>query len=245
MFWKKSQVTFNCKIPEVLANYPIIAAKDYRPNWWRQSAREYKNRVEQIGSHEHVAGTVKCPGVSSIMQRGWILTSWFDLTILTGTESDRFEYAIPPNLQQYLKSQNYDQKLINWFSENEPAIRVPLRPNSLQTLIKINTPWSVCIPKGRALITMPVPYPDSRDFTVQIGQLGPGKFYDISPTIEIHKKPGELFIPAGTPLMQMLIVNDLDYGIKQQQQDKISAELEQKTRFRTTHTFTTRDHNDN
>ena len=245
MFWSKPKVTFHCKLPEVLERYPIVPAGSLRHNWWRQSALEYKRKVEQIGHREHVAGTVKCPGIVNIMQRGWILNSWFDLTILTGSESDRFEFAIPPALQEYLKESQYTPKLLSWFSENEPALKVPVQDNSLKTLIKINTPWTMSVPKGLNVLMMPIPYSDHKDFSAQPGILNPGKYYDVSPIIEIHKKPGELFIPAGTPLMQIIVLEDTESEITQQAQTKQNWLDGLKSRFRTTHTFTTRDHNDN
>ncbi len=244
MFWKKPKVTFNCKLPEVLERYPIIPARELRPNWWRQAAIEYKQRVEQTGRHEQITGTIKCPGIHTIMQRGWILRSWFDLTILTGNEPDRFEFAIPSSFTDYLTNTKFNHKLVKWFSANEPALRVPLQSNSLQTLIKITTPWSITVPKGLAVLMLPIPYPDTRDFTAHMGILEPGGFYDVSPIIEIHKKPGELFIPAGTPLMQILVIDHSDQDIVQQVQDQTSWQQELISRFRTTHTFTTRDYND-
>lgn len=245
MFWNKPKVTFHCKLPEVMERYPILPARSVSFDWWRQSALNFKHQAEQLGHRQHVTGTVKCSGLHNIMQRGWILTSWFDLTINTGTDHDRFEFSIPQTFDEYLKNTKWSQKLINWFSANESAMRVPLPRNSLQTLIKIATPWTVSVPRGKALLVLPVPYPDQPEFTATHGILEAGEFYDISPIIQIHTRPGELFIPAGTPLCQMMVIDHVDQDIAQQVQSSQNWLNELRSRFRTTHKFITRNHNDN
>ncbi len=245
MFWRKPKVTFHCKLPEVMERYPIVPAKSVKFSWLRQSAIEYKRQAEQNGTHQHVTGTIKCSGLQSIMQRGWILSSWFDLTINTGADSDRFEFAIPPTFKEYLQNTKWNQKLINWFSQSQPELRIPIPQNSLQTLVKIATPWTVSIPRGKALLVMPVPYPDQPEFTATHGILEPGEFYDINVIVQIHRRPGELFIPAGTPLCQMLVIDHNDQDIQQQVQSSQNWLDELRSRFRTTHKFITRNNNDN
>ena len=245
MFWKKPKVTFHCKLPEVMERYPILPARSVKHAWLRQSALSFKQRAEEIGRYESIAGTVKCSGLQNIMQRGWILTSWFDLTIRTSAQDgDKFEFAIPTAIDSYLTNTKWNRKLVSWFSESEPALRVPMPANSLQTLIKIATPWTVSIPKGRALLMMPIPYPDQPEFSAVHGIMEAGDFYDVNAIIGIHKRPGELFIPAGTPLTQMMVIDQEDYDLAQQEQSQANWLDELRTRFRTTHRFITRIEND-
>lgn len=241
MFFNTSKITFHCKLPEVLEKYPILPAKTVKFNWFKQSSIDYKKIVGARGNYEAIAGTVKCPGLHSIMQRGWVLTSWFDLTIKTYQDDiNRFEYAIPPGIESYLQEYNYNQKLINWFSANENALRVPVPDNSLQTLIKISTPWTVDIPKGVSLLMMPIPYPDNPNFSAVHGILEAGNFYDINAIIQVHKTPGDLFIPAGTPLCQLLIIPDNKEEIVQKMQDDKNWKNELKNKFKNVHRFITK-----
>jgi hypothetical protein len=241
MFFNKSKITFHCKLPEVLERYPILPAKSVKFNWVKQSSINYKKIVEERGTYESIAGTVKCPGLHSIMQKGWILTSWFDLTIRTyENEKDRFDYIVPTSIGSYLQEYNYNQKLINWFSASEVALRVPVPDNSLQTLVKISTPWTVDIPKGMSLLMMPIPYPDNPNFSAVHGILESGDFYDINAIIQIHKTPGELFIPAGTPLCQLLVVPDNKEEIIQKMQDNKNWKAELKNKFKNVHRFITK-----
>lgn len=243
MFFNKSKITFHCKLPEILETYPIVSAKSLKFDWLRQSSIDYKKIVKERGTFEPVAGTIKCPGIQNVMQRGWILTSWFDLTIRTyENEPDRFEYVIPPGIDSYLRECNFNQKLINWFSSSEAALKIPVTNNSLQTLIKISTPWTVEIPKGLSLLMLPIPYPDNPDFSAVHGILEEGSFYDINAIIQIHKKPGDLFIPAGTPLCQMMVINNTDPEIIQKHQDTKNKKEELKNKFKNSHRFTTKNY---
>ena len=63
------------------------------------------------------------------------------------------------------------------------------------------------IPKGYTLMSMPIPYPDSHVFTAAIGFLdgdyGPN-FLNVQ--LFWHELNGEVFIPAGTPLCQYILI---------------------------------------
>jgi hypothetical protein len=67
-----------------------------------------------------------------------------------------------------------------------------------------------------------------------------GDFYDINAIIQIHKKPGELFIPAGTPLCQLLVVPDNKEEIIQKMQDNKNWKAELKNKFKNAHRFITK-----
>ena len=238
--FKRKKVTFHCKLPEVLETYPILPAKNVKFDWLRQSSLSYKKMLEERGRKESIAGTVKCPGMINIMQKGWILQSWFDLTIITHeNETDRFQFSLPSDIDSYLKDCDWNKGLISWFSESEPALRIPTAQNDLHTLIKISTPWTVEVPEGKSLFMFPIPYPDEAEFSAVHGILESGKFYDINAIIKVHKRPGELFIPAGTPLCQMIVIDDRDDDIVQNLQTEKNRMEELKTRFRVTHRFST------
>lgn len=236
-FFKK-KIKFHCKLSEVLETYPILSSKTIKWQWLKESSIAYKKMLEQRGRQESIAGTVKCPGMINIMQKGWVLTSWFDLTIYTDeNETDRFRYSIPSEIESYLADKEWNKGLVSWFSESEPALKIPTSQNDLHTLIKISTPWTVEIPKGKALLMMPIPYPDNPEFSAVHGILEEGDFYDINAIIKIHKRPGELFIPAGTPLCQMIVIDQKDEKIDQLIQSQKNRIEELKTRFRVTHRF--------
>jgi hypothetical protein len=240
MFFKKDKIKFYCNLPEVLEQYPIAKAKSHRFEWFKNSAAAYKKIAAERGTFQKISGTVKCFGLQNIMQSGYILRSWFDLTINTGTDPSQFEFSIPEGIDFYLKARGFDRKLVAWFSGNESALTVPTPANSLKTLIKIATPWTVSIPKGYRLLMMPIPYPDEPEFSATHGIMEPGEFYDINAIIQVHKRPGQLFIPAGTPLCQMIVLRDEELEVELLAQDHANTEADIANRFKNGHSFITK-----
>lgn len=206
-FFKKN-IKFYCSLPEVKEKFPILPTKVQKFNWLKQSALAFKHSVDTMSHYQQISGTVKCGGISSIMQKGFIIRSWFDLTIKTGEDPSEFEYFIPAGIHSYLKEKNYDKKIVSWFSADNSAHAVPLAEGDLKSLIKINTPWTVTIPKPWNLCFLPIPYPDNPNFSATSGILESGDKYDISVIIKIHTHPSEIFIPAGTPLCQFIPFRD-------------------------------------
>lgn len=202
----RKKIKFYCSLSEVKERYPIIPAREYKYHWLRESALAFKQIVSEQSKYHQVSGTAKCGGISSIMQEGFIIKSWFDLTIKPLSQSNQFEYYIPEGIHSYLDEKKFNKKLITWFSNENPAHAIPALSGDLSTLIKINTPWVVSIPKGWKLLFMPIPYSDTPMFSATSGILEAGEKHDISIIIKLHTSTDEVFIPAGTPLCQFVPV---------------------------------------
>jgi len=193
-------ISFQCALPTVKEQFPIIKSKNYRFQWAKDAAQAYK---EAVVSSNAVTGVAKCPGIIDMCSAGYILNSWFDISILTSNDPITFQYRIPP-------VDNCQLDLLKWFSNDVPQVRTPLPTNSLQTLLKITTPWSVNLPEDWSLLILPIPYPDEPDFECTAGILKGAGTYEINPIIKCHRRPGTLNIPAGTPLCQLIpIKNEL------------------------------------
>jgi hypothetical protein len=90
------------------------------------------------------------------------------------------------------------------------------------------------------LLFMPIPYPDQPDFSAVHGILEPGEFYDVNAILQIHRRPGQLHIPAGTPLCQLIPINDQELEVDIELQNDQNRQLEIANRFKTGHTFITK-----
>ena len=82
----------------------------------------------------------------------------------------------------------------------------------------------VYIPKGYFLLSMPIPYPDNKDFTASIGLLDP----DFGPNflnVQVfwHNLNGVTKIPAGTPLCQYILIkkNNIEASVRAYNDDDI------------------------
>lgn len=237
MFFKKDKIKLYCELSEVGEKYPIIPAKSYNYNWFRASSKCFKNVAKEKSNYEQITGVVKCPGIKPIMNKGYIVQSWFDLTIRPLPHPNRFEFFIPQGLFDYLKEKKYDKRLISWFSGEEPAHAIPLPDNQLQSLIKITLPWAASIPKGWQLLLMPIPYPDMTEFTAVHGILEPGDYYQINAIIKINELNKEFIIPAGTPLFQLIPIRNNLEDIEISDYTESIKKLELKNKFESNNTF--------
>lgn len=240
-FFNSPKIKFYCELPEVKENYPVIEASKYKFNWVKESAKKFKEISKEKSSYEQISGTVRCPGVLPMMRKGYIMQSWFDLTIRLTDDANRFEFFIPQGLYSYLRDKGYDKQLISWFSKEEPAHAIPLPNSQLQSLIKITLPWAVSVPKGWNLIFMPIPYPDQTDFVSVHGILGPGKHYDVNAIIKCNSNNKEFSIPAGTPLFQIIAVRDNNDSIEILDYDADIKQKETERKYLSNHQFIVKD----
>jgi hypothetical protein len=232
--FKKDKIKFYCSLPEVKEKYPIVQSKDINFKWFRKSALAYKEKSKETLS---VSGTAKCPGIHNITSEGYILRSWFDMSIKTTDDPNNFRFLVPPQIQYYLREKNFNKDLIKWFSGDDPSMSIPLPDHSLKTLIKITMPWAVYIPKNWSLLIMPIPYPDEPEFTCTHGILPSGNFHEIHPIISWHKKQGELLIKAGTPLCQLIPIYNKKIDVDVLDYDDFARKEEAKWAFNMSHTF--------
>ena len=235
------KIKFYCSLPEVLEKYPIIKCKSGHFNWLKRSSQEYKNDYEINHKCKHISGVIKCDGIHSILNTGYILKTWFDFTIKTTDDPYKFEYIIPSEIFSDLEQKKYNKQLISWFSGNDSKLNTPLPKQSLQTLIKIIMPWSVSIPKGWNLLIQSVPYSDETSFTSTQGILKSGDFFEINPIIIWHRKNEEVLIKAGTPLCQLIPIRDTDIEIENLPYNEKIKKHEEQWKYNISHRFT-RDH---
>ena len=203
-FFKKSPIVFACSIPAVLDRYPVEPASKVKRSWIKSSVAAYKHQVQAIGKTQGVSGTAKCPGLHNIIGEGYILRSWFDLTVQTTNDDYAFNCTFPTGMASVCKDNNFNEELISSFSGKQPNLAVPVSEGSIKSLIKINTPWAVKIPKGWSMLMLPVSYGNDTRFSDKPGILTEGEFYTINPIIEWHVKNSVGKIEAGTPLLQMI-----------------------------------------
>jgi len=192
-------IKFCCSIEEVKNNFPIIKSQKIKFDWVQSSAKCYRNA--KLQNPEVSTGVAKCSGIRELLETGFVLRSWVEISILTTEDPVVFQYAVP-------EQQKYDFDIIKWFSGDVPQVAIPMPDASLQTLIKINTPWTVELPSDWSLLIIPIPYPDDPHIEATSGILtGPGT-YEINPIIKIHKRPGLVSILQGTPLCQLIPIKN-------------------------------------
>ena len=186
---------------------PLIPAKEVNFKWIDKAREFYK-------TNNHERKTTKCPGIFSVINTGWIHRTYMDVTIKTFGDGERVETTT----QMDQLRATVQGKLIGEYVEFHPPYQYgDFRndtPNTLRTIIKIQTPWWADIPKGYSLLMMPIPYNDDARFTASIGLLKGKQPLNIQ--LNWHCLNSTEVIKAGTPIGQMVLVKDEpdDYEIE-------------------------------
>jgi hypothetical protein len=218
-FSKKPKVEFSYLIPNMNNIMPIIKTSEYQHGWVQRARQEIvdlkRNNPDLF--KEQFMHVAKCPAIKSIMQRGWIVRSWMDITIETTDNGKEVKWFSPVNQKEYLPklaavSFHFPRELSDFY-ENWPD-------DALRVIVKINTPFAVKVPRGYSMMLMPVAYADEKRFTIMSGLIESElPTTPISMQVRWHVKEGKELIRAGTPLAQLVLIKDEDIETTQTYKD--------------------------
>jgi hypothetical protein len=236
-FFKKPKITFDCLVPGVERIMPMIPARELKHLWVQKALQEFADiRKNPTWNMQRIPHTVKCPGIFSLQRHGWVMRTWQDITIETYGDGTNFKWSTPINQKDLHPSKvdyvgaNSQEQFAN-YQEN-------WRPETLRTVLKIQSPWRCVVPKGYYLLEMAVPYLDEIRFTTISG------FFDsdhglaqLNPQFLCHVPQGKTLIKAGTPIAQYILVPKEKVGMEINVLGSISDEgfynMANNTRFAT------------
>jgi len=198
LFKKKVQkIRFYSLEPGLHDVYPVYPAHQHKRSW--------------IGEDSHsdpINGsmpTKNCPGIKLINSAGWILPAPADFYITTNGDGVSFEWdekiafsqAKPPGNEVYIG-----------YHDNQQSEQIIDNPNNtLKTVVKVNTPWRVELPKDKLLLQLPVSYNNEDRFTGAIGILDPQYVHVLNVQLFWHCLEGKTLVKAGTPLAQYIPID--------------------------------------
>ena len=189
-------IQFKCYLPEVLDKYPItkISKKDF--NWVKKAFDYYKNNPSDVQ-------TTRCPGIFSILETGWVQKAYQDIFIETNGDRESVVITTPYNQKNGLHGDILND-YVSWHPPKQLDVFKPMPSHTLKTLVKIQSPWKVVIPKDYYLLITSVPYNDEDVFTVAPGLLQGENFLNVQ--MFWHKLNGKHIIKKGTPLCYYLLI---------------------------------------
>lgn len=191
-------IKFKCFLDNVANDMPIVHTKDIDFDWI-QRAKEYYSTTNRSSK------TTSCPGIFSIVKAGWIHRSYQDIKIQTNGDGYTFNWETRID-QKETKNGKYIQDYVSYHDAGLLSDFYNLGHNTLKTVIKIQSPWFVEIPKGYSLLLMPVAYSDDNRFTAASGLLKGNQFLNVQ--LYWHRLNSTEMIAKGTPLNQMLLIQD-------------------------------------
>lgn len=199
MFFKKKPFArFVNLLPGVEIAHPIVRANEIHPKWLREAAIDFKQRDASARPNEIMASTSRCPGLTEYFKQGFIVTAPMDFTITTTNKHDpfQFDYYGPVSLQNkpYIGSHHTPQL----------AKFMPMREDTHDWLVKVNTYWRINSSEDIVFLQMPIAYPDHNIFTAAHGIVDCQNYTEINVQLFWHKLNDTVLVEAGTPLCQLI-----------------------------------------
>lgn len=191
-FKKKPKIEFYSVNWEQTYNYPIELMDTVNSPWFsevKEIISKNKNNPNAVNSSSYM-----CSGIREIMNFGFVLRSPKDFIITTNGDGVSFKWEQPNN----------SHLPIEYFGPEKYGDYGPLPPQTLRTVIKINTPWRVILPPGWKLLVLPIQYAEKQPFTTAVGILDTQISRHINPSIFWHNLNDTTLIKAGTPLCQFI-----------------------------------------
>tara|TARA_Y100000310_G_C20460036_1_gene704891 strand:- start:45 stop:806 length:762 start_codon:yes stop_codon:yes gene_type:complete len=205
----KKRIEFFNEIKGIADLFPIIEAKDYKPNWVKKVREDYVQKKGKADVHLY-----RCPGIFEVLNYGYIVRSWCDFTIDVDpevAETGEFSGRIPSfgRLTNKPVSGRPMEKIIEGQPE-EVMKFIPRPKGTLKNVIKIVTCWHIVAPKNLKFLFLPLPYPDSFEFSHAPGILDPSINAEINLQL-FWNITGSFLVKAGTPLGHIIPLTSEKY----------------------------------
>jgi hypothetical protein len=195
----KKRIEFFNEVKGVADLFPIIEAKNCKPDWIKKVREDYLQN-KNVDSH-----LSRCPGIFELFNCGYIVRSWCDFKIKIPkdtTEKGTFHCDFPTHL-------NVGRPLVEGNFNNSMKF-VPRPKGTLNNVFKVVTLWHIIAPKGLKFLFLPLPYPDNFEFYNLPGILDPGITTEINLQLFWNISSSH-FIKAGTPLGQLIPLTEENY----------------------------------
>jgi len=195
-------------IPDLVSSMPIEKSNISDFVWYNKMVADLK-QCRRVSAH-----TSRCPGIIGIGNMGWIQRSYQDFVIHTNGDGVSFDFECEIDQKKLMYGD-----LMNDYISLHPASQLfdfgNFKKNTLKTIVKIQSPWVVKIPKGYSVIAMPIPLSDRNEFTSACGILKHTNFLNVQ--LFWHSLNDSVVIKKGTPLQQYIMVMDesLPYSVNQ------------------------------
>ena len=184
LFVKESTIRFvpHVGAPECSVMTVIKLAKDIKPVWMEeQKLNDPKDRF------------VQCPGMDDLYRAGYIIPAWTDITIKANKAGISVKFFNGSMGAAY----PMEPKLVKNIVEADKNVKF--------SPTKLAAPWSIFTKSGYSALVLPATFhfPFMRDIFIYPGIVD----YDNFTTINIiftALRECEIFIPAGTPLLQII-----------------------------------------
>ncbi len=220
------KITFFSSVDGVADAFPVDYARNFKFNWVESVRKNYKEVAEK-NQHKRFNHLARCPGVFDLINTGFIIPMPWDITIETDGDSMHFGWNMPTKDIEDL----FDSPVITAHMPNGIAKHLPTRPFSLESIIKLNTPWHVITPPDVKFLMIPIPYPDSYEFENVIGMLDTSVSSEVNFQLRWNVTNGIHTIKAGTPMVQLVPLTNEKFELEVRNQTEHDKQWLKKRRY--------------
>jgi hypothetical protein len=197
----KSKIVFKSFLPDI--SFSLEKNKPLNFSWFKKAYEDYKKNFASMTMH-----TIRCPGINGIIKTGWVQKTYQDIVITTNGDQKGFTWRSEFD-QKNTKYGDVIGDYVHYHTPDQLDKFRPMNTHTLKTIVKIQSPWVVYVPKGYKLLSMPVAYNDTNAFTAATGFLHEG-MEALNVQLYWHNLHGETLVKKGTPICQYILIKDLD-----------------------------------
>jgi hypothetical protein len=210
MFFKqKNTISFFSSSKGVADYYPIEPSKDNLPKWLHNARNDFSERLKGVYPSQYVRSVHRCPGIISLMTKGFVIKAWQDFSITTDSNGT-YEWGAAVSLNEYSDSKHIRSE-IDIHNYDILLKYLPHKKDSFNMILKLPTPWFVYGPKNVKFLLLPVPYSDDDSFFAYPGILDTNYTNNILINLHWNCIDKTHVIRAGTPLVQIIPFEDTQY----------------------------------
>jgi len=197
---KKPKIRFYSTEPGVPDVFPVVPTSQIERSWLNLPNFNHDTNGDMW--------TKNCPGIKLIMNAGWVIPAPADFIIETNGDGIDFQWIEPIKFAHEKPPGN---EIYIGFHDKDQSARLVNKKNTLQTVVKVNTPWRVEVSDDYLLLQMPVSYNNEFRFTSAQGILDPRYAHVLNIQLFWHETNSKTIIKAGTPLAQFIPIKRNEY----------------------------------
>ena len=188
-FWEKPKhdIEFIDTSRQAYQMHPVELAKPIRPHF-------YKDMMQKQGEYKFA----QCPGMIDYKNYGYVIPAWDDIHIMANKAGSVVHVGGGSRPSAFLKARQMNAKIVDGVFEPEG---VPLQ------VWHVGSPWSIFVHnKNVSAALMPAFYhsPFLDDLHIFPGLVDYNEKFTVINFIFACKRPCEMTIKVGTPLIQVL-----------------------------------------
>ena len=209
-------------LSELAAGEPVKLASRLIPEWRAKQKRSFTlpNGNEQV--------TAKyCVGIHDFSRAGYIIPAWQDFKFrFHSSDPDNFEIHSPQIVNKINHDHDVEIAAGNGMGSNvymnkheyQQAEDAPFLDHGCKSVIKIMSPWSVCVPKGVSLLYChPFFHISQSDYSIVPGIVDADMDMisnrEVNIFVKLNKPDDVITIKKGDPLCQVIPFVRADYEL--------------------------------